>query len=149
MATTRPKSSSPAKRKPPARKVAGDFDEPFRGPTKSERQRLDAEQAGPYKAAYEAGRREAQQSRRPSSKRGSSRRRRPGARSARAAGQQLAAPVRAQVTSGLKTVGLMLAIVALYNVLTSPGPQALSGVFGAVSRGLGWLSSATPVPKRS
>jgi len=155
MATTRPKSSSPAKRKPPARKVAGDFDDPFRAPSAAERRRMDAEQSAPYREAYEAGKKAGKVAGKPgvasSRQSGKTRRRRPppGAKSARAAARQLQAPVRAQVTSGLKAAGLMLAVVALYNVLTKPGPEALSGVFGGVSRGLTWLSSATPVPKRS
>lgn len=145
----RPYSGRPRQRRP----AASDFDEPFRAPTTAERRRIDAEQAGPYKEAYEAGRKEGRQQagRSPSPKKrpSSSRRRPPGARSARAAARQLEAPVRAQVTSGLKSLGLMLGIVALYNVLTPPGPQGLSGVLGGISKGLGWLSSATPIPKRS
>lgn len=145
MATTRPKSRPKPRRRP----VASDFDDPSRAPTPAERRRMDAEQSRPYREAYDAGRQEGRHERAPARKKSTSSRRRPGSRSAHTAARQLAAPVRTQLTSGLKTIGLTLAIVALYNVLTAPGPQALSGVFGGISKGLGWLSSATPVPKRS
>jgi len=144
-------------RKPPARKVAGDFDEPSRAPNKSENaqfkrqaQSHDQELADIYEAGRKEGAGGAGKKKPSSSSKGSGGRRKatPGARSARTAVRQLQAPVRAQVTSGLRILGITLAIVALYNVLTAPGPQAISGVLGGFTRALHWLSSPLPVPER-
>jgi hypothetical protein len=152
-------SSRPGNRpysgKPRRKPVASDFDDPFDAPTPAERRRIDEEQSRPYRESYEEGRKQGrQESKSKSGKSGhrpsSSRRKRrvPGAVSARTAARQLQAPVRAQVTSGLRIAGVTLALVALYNVLTTPGPEAFSGVLNGLSRALTWLSMPTPVPKR-
>lgn len=138
--TARPKKS-------PARKVASDFDDPFRAPTAAERRRMDAEQAAPYKEAYEAGHKEGQAkanakkpagkkapAKRPSS---SSRRRAP--QSLRTASRQLAGPVRTQITGGLQLTGMALGLVALYAILTNA--PAFTGVLDGLSRGLRWLAA--------
>lgn len=141
MATTgnRPYSSRPRQRSQPT----GDFD----APTPAERKRMDKEQSAPYRESYDEGRKQGREESRKKS--GSGRRRPvPGARSARTAARQLQAPVRAQVTSGLRIVGMTLALVALYNILVGPGPDAFSGVMGGLQRALHWLSAPIPVPER-
>lgn len=154
MATTRP----PTTRKPPARRVAGDFDEPSRAPNKSENAELKRRaksQDQELADVYEAGRKEGQAAggkgsgSAAGSKKSTARRPVPGARSARTAARQLQAPVRAQLVSGMRIFGLTLAVVALYDVLTGPGPDAFSGVVGGVAKGLHWLGSPIPIPKRS
>lgn len=153
MATTgnRPYSGRPR----PQRKAASDFDDPFVAPTAAERRRMDAEQSRPFREAHAAGRKEgATQARKTggkpaAAKRPPARRPVPGARSARTAARQLQAPIRTQVTSGMRIFGLTLAVVALYNVLSPPGPQFFSGVLGGVSKALEWLSSPIAVPKRN
>lgn len=67
------------------------------------------------------------------------------ARSLRAAARQLQAPVRAQMTSGLRLVGLMLALVALYAVLTNAA--AFGGALGGAARALEWLRAPQPIPR--
>ena len=141
MATTgnRPYSSRPRQRSQPT----GDFD----APTPAERKRMDREQSAPYRESYDEGRKRGrEESRKKPSAKSRSGRRRPGP--ARTAARQLQAPVRAQVTSGLRIVGMTLALVALYNILVGPGPDAFSGVMGGLQRALHWLSAPIPVPER-
>lgn len=53
------------------------------------------------------------------------------------AARQLRAPLQAQAVSGLRTVGLMLAVSALY--LGLENADHVAGALGSVSRGLVWL----------
>jgi hypothetical protein len=132
----------------------GDFD----APTPAERRRMDEEQSRPFREAYQAGEKAGKDAAKKQGSgakakgkgRGSSAARRParGPWSARTAARQLQAPVRAQVTSGLRVAGITLALVALYNVLTTPGPEAFSGVLGGLSRALQWLAAPTAIPSR-
>jgi hypothetical protein len=150
----RPYSGRPRQRRP----VASDFDDPSRAPTPAERRRIDEEQSRPYRESYEEGRKRGRedarstkkpsQSKQPARRAPARRRAAPGARSARTAVRQLQAPVRAQVTSGLRIFGLTLAVVALYNILTGPGPDAFSGVLNGVSKALDWLGKPTAIPER-
>jgi hypothetical protein len=151
MATTRtgnrPYSGRP---KTAGRQNAGEAT--FDAPTPAERRRIDEEQSRPFKESYEAGRKHGRDEgakkggqRKPSA----SRRRVPGAVSARTAARQLQAPVRAQITSGMRIAGITLGIVVLYDILTTPGPEAFSGVLGGLSKVLGWISAATPVPVKN
>lgn len=159
MATThRPSASKPRHRSMAPGTGKGDFD----APTPAERRRMDKEQSAPYRESYEAGQKQGREegrrkpaggrssAPRPSaSKRAGGRRRPvPGARSTRSAVRQLQAPVREQVTSGIRIVGVSLALVALYNILVPPGPEAFTGVLRGASRALTWLSAPTPFPTK-
>ncbi|MGH9042672.1 MAG: hypothetical protein ACRDZ3_20850 [Acidimicrobiia bacterium] len=131
-----------------ARNIADVSDEDaFRPPTAAERKRLDADAARPYKESYEAGRRDAQrQARAKTTGRRPAAGKRRGSPAARRAARQLQAPIQAQVTSGLRILGLTLAVVALYSVLNNAG--AVSGVLGGFARAVDWLGSARAIPSR-
>jgi hypothetical protein len=119
----------------------------FDAPTPAERRRMDEEQSRPYREAYQAGEKAGRERTAGPKKRPSSSRRR-APQSVRTAARQLQAPVRTQVTSGLRVAGVTLALVALYNILTTPGPEAFSGVLGGLSRALQWLAAPTAIPSR-
>lgn len=94
---------------------------------------------------YDEGRRQERQRarqassrRRPTTGRKSSTRRRPPA-SVRTASRQLAAPVRAQTVSAVRSLGLVLSVVVLYQVLRHAA--AVEGALGGASRALEWLSA--------
>jgi hypothetical protein len=141
------------------RQAPGPGEASFDAPTAAERRHLDEEQSRPFKEAYAAGEKAGKEAARAGAKKGtgkgkpssskrpsSSRRRAP--RSVRTAARQLQAPVRVQVTSGLRIMGVTLALVALYNILTTPGPEAFSGVLGGLSKALQWISAPAPIPKK-
>jgi hypothetical protein len=57
------------------------------------------------------------------------------------AARQLQAPAEQQLASGMRVIGMTLAVTALYLVLTNAAPFA--GVLGGFGRGLAWLSDPT------
>lgn len=120
--------------------------EGFDAPTPAERKRLDAEQSAPYRDSYEQGREDVKRQPARPKKRPPAKRRAP--QSVRTASRQLAAPVRAQVTGGLRLTGMALGLVALYAVLTSA--PAFSGVLNGIAKGLDWLAAPNrTIPRRT
>lgn len=131
----------------------GDPDDPFdqeaarreyRGQRRAEEDRDRANVTAGHKAGVDEERertkkKPADSKRRPAGrdtkkKRGSVRRR----STTRRAARQLARPVRSQVSSFTESLGLVLAVIALYQLLTS-APQ-VSGALNAFSRGFQWLA---------
>lgn len=110
----------------------GPRDASFDAPTPTERRRMDREQSEPFRRAFEAGRTQGRAERRS----GGTPKRTGGART-RSALRTLEAPVRSQITSGMRILSMTLLIVALYAVLNSAA--AFSGALGALGRGLEWL----------
>lgn len=117
----------------------GQQHEPFSPSTASERRagrRHAREQSKPLRDAYQQGRADSRKPRR---------RRTPAP--AKKAARQITQPVTAQVSSGLRVLGLAFAVVFLYDVLQAPGVTA--GFLQAPAKALAWLSSPTSgVPKK-
>jgi hypothetical protein len=149
-AKNRPYSSRPRQRSQPPDAGAG-----FDAPTPAERRRMDQEQSKPYRESYEAGRKHGRTegtskgSKPSSSKRSSSKGRHrsvAGSKSVRQAARTLQAPAREQFTSGLRLLGMALALTALYAVLTNA--SAFSGVLGGLGKAVEWLGAPRGIPSR-
>lgn len=117
----------------------GDDDDPFDNPEalkhyKRQAARRDRERNAESRKLYEEGKRDQRRrtKRKPARRRS---RRSPAARAAR----QLTAPVYNQATSGLRTLGLALAVVALYLFLENA--QFVGGFIGSIGSALEWLAS--------
>lgn len=158
-----PKASAAKNRpysgRPRQRSQAPGPGEGFDAPTPAERRRMDADQARPYREAYEAGRKAgaagkatggkgSAAKKAPAKRTDSSSKRRaaPGSRSLHQAARSLQAPVRQQFTSGLRLLGMALGLAALYAVLNAA--PAVSGVLGGLSKALDWLGAPRGVPAR-
>lgn len=143
----RPKPASRGRRQP--------AEDPFVAPNKAQDRRFKAQARGQedvLKRTYEAGRKEGAAAARgksaPRSRPGASRSRRsaPGAKTARKVARELQAPVRAQFTSGLRLIGLALAVTALYAILSNAA--AFGGVLGGIGKAFDWLGSTRGVPHK-
>lgn len=127
----------------------------YRGQRRHEEDRDRKNTNAGYRARLEEERKRREQERRqrsdkkPAAKKPASSKRRPAGRgrsrrssSTRRMVRQVAAPARAQVTSGMRVVGMTLAVSALYLVLTTEEQRpTISPALNGLSGALRWLAA--------